>query len=114
MDWGPKTASNLKVFFGAPFDVIVSSPSLAASKSMAIEAPAAISSVFKGLHRQKTLMFPAIRSQYHKRTNYMEFSTPFNHHKRSYIILTFQLQNLVVKFFPFLGPFDEFVFNVVM
>lgn len=57
--WGPKTASNLKVFLGAPFDIIVSSPSFADSKSIVITLPAAISSKFRGLHRQKTLMFPA-------------------------------------------------------
>lgn len=57
--WGPKTASNLKVFLGAPFEITVSSPSLADSKSTAITDPAAVSSLFRGLHRQKTLMFPA-------------------------------------------------------
>ena len=55
---GLKTESNLNTFLEDTWPLTMSSPSLADSKSMAVEAPSAISSAFSGRHRQNTLILP--------------------------------------------------------
>lgn len=101
--WGLKTASNLKVFLGTPFEITVSSLSLADSKSIAIEAPNESSSAFNGLHRQNTLMFPASKHQFSIKPLWLPIWTNLGYQKAS-IQLPFNSKTLLYSSFCSLAP----------
>ena len=105
-----KTLSNLKDFLVVPPFAITMSPSLDPSKSTTHFWPDDTSSLLKGRHRQKTLMFPEIV----EKTNRMRIRNSFSQvivkskHKeldKQRIIDTFCLLNNVVKFLPLVHLF---------